>query len=183
MNAVFFYFFALQPGTITTVLTYALAYLPPLIAIYRRLYRSNLSWPFRLITKCEYIPVNQQLRQYRPCSDLLVLQSGLPRLLVEVNSTPINDNDLPEDLVGMLLMGAAVVRFANKFLDAFMKNKNFVLCAIYIWDSGRVTRYSLFQEPNNPEVRWTSYITKLAGRVVRVVGSLQRNPILVELLG
>ena len=162
MNTVFFHCFALQRGTITTVLTYALAYLPSLIAIYRRLYRSNLSWPFHLITKSEYIPVNEQLRKYRPRSDLLVLQSGLPRLLVEVN-TPINDNILPEALVGMLLMGAAVVRFANKFLDAFMKNKNFVLCAIYIWDGGRVTRDSLFQEPNNPEVRWTSYITKLAG--------------------
>jgi hypothetical protein len=63
----------------------------------------------------------------------------------------------------MLLTGAAIVRFANRFLDAFMVAKNFVLFAIYIWDSGKVTRYSLFQELNNPVVCWTLYITKLAG--------------------
>jgi hypothetical protein len=54
----------------------------------------------------------------------------------------------------MLLTGATIVRFANKFLDRFMENVDFVLVVIYIWDDGRVTRYSLFQEPNSPEVCW-----------------------------
>jgi hypothetical protein len=63
----------------------------------------------------------------------------------------------------MLLTGAAIVRFANTLLDAFMVDKNFVLLAMYIWDNGQVTRYSLFQEPNNTEVCWIMYITKLAG--------------------
>jgi hypothetical protein len=57
----------------------------------------------------------------------------------------------------MLLMGAAVVRFANTFLDKFMEAKDFVLFAMYIWDDGRVTRYSLFQGPNN-QVCWSLYI-------------------------
>jgi hypothetical protein len=56
----------------------------------------------------------------------------------------------------MLLTGAAIVRFANGFLDTFMVAKKFVLFAIYIWDSGKVSRHSLFQEPNDPEVCWTS---------------------------
>jgi hypothetical protein len=77
----------------------------------------------------------------------------LPRLLVEVNSKP--KKDWPEDLVRMLLSGAAIVRFANKFLDRFKTAKNFVLIAIYIWEDGKVSRYSLFQEPNYPEVCWT----------------------------
>jgi hypothetical protein len=63
----------------------------------------------------------------------------------------------------MLLTGAAIVRFANAFLDRFKANKNFVLCAIYIWVNGQVTRFLLFQELNNPAVCWTSSITKLAG--------------------
>jgi hypothetical protein len=63
----------------------------------------------------------------------------------------------------MLSTGAAVVRIANRFLHRFKVTKGFVLCAIYVWDAGEVSRYLLFQELNNPEVCWTSYITKLAG--------------------
>jgi len=103
--------------------------------------------------------VNEQLRTYRPSSDFMVFKSNLPRLLVEVNSNP--KTEWPEDLVRMLLTGAAVVRFANKFLERFAGK--FVLFAIYIWDNGDVTRYSLFQEPNDKKVRWTSYISKLSG--------------------
>ena len=47
-------------------------------------------------------------------------------------------------------MGAEIlVRFANKFLNRFKADRNLVLFAIYIWETGEVTRYSLFQEPNN----------------------------------
>lgn len=151
MNAIFFHDFAFQTGNTTTALMYALTCLPPLITIYRRLYRSDQSWPFNLIMKCETIrTVNEQLRKFRPRSDLLVSKSTLPRLLVEVNSKP--RKDMPEDLVRMLLMGAAIVRFANRFLDRFMADKNFVLCALYVWDAGEVTRCSLFQELNKSEV-------------------------------
>jgi hypothetical protein len=158
MNAMFFYFFALHAGRTITVLTYALTCLPPLVTIYRHLCRSNQSWPFNLITKCQ---TNEQLRKFQPSSDLLVLKSTLPRLLVQVNSKPKKER--PEDLIRMLLTGAAIVRFANRFLDTFMAKEDFVLLAIYIWDNGKVSRYSLFQVLNNPEVCWTLYITKLEG--------------------
>jgi hypothetical protein len=103
--------------------------------------------------KCETIEnESEQLRKYQPRSDFFISKLNLPRLLVEVNSKP--KKEWPEDLVRMLLTGAAIVRFANGFLDAFMVAKNFVLFAIYIWDNGKVSRYSLFQEPNNPEVCW-----------------------------
>ncbi|KAH9993369.1 hypothetical protein BJV77DRAFT_362148 [Russula vinacea] len=133
MTAMFFHYFALNTGKSITARM------------------SNQSWPFELITKCESISVQDQLRKYRPHSDFLILKSKLPRLLVEVNSN--TKTDRPEDLVRMLVTGAAVVRFANKFVDRFMANKNFVLCAMYIWDSGKVTRYSLFQDSYGPEVR------------------------------
>ncbi len=61
--------------------------------------------------KCLNVADDEQLRTYRPSSDFILLQSKLPRLLVEVKSKP--KSDWPEDLVGMLVMGAAVVHFAN----------------------------------------------------------------------
>jgi hypothetical protein len=161
MNAICFHDFVFPKSGTTTVLTYALTYLPPLITIYRRLHKGKQPWPFDLIMKCDHEDEKEQLRKYRPRSDLLVFKSNIPRLLVEVNSKP--GTHRPEDLVRMLLTGAAIVRFANGFLDRFKATKNFVLCAIYVWENGRVTRYSLFQELNNPAVCWTSYITKFAG--------------------
>jgi hypothetical protein len=62
----------------------------------------------------------------------------------------------------MLVLGAAIVRFANKFLDDFTTNKNFVLFAVYIWDNAEVARYALFQGSDSAEVCRTLYITKLA---------------------
>ncbi len=121
-----------------------------LVMIYRPLYRGNQPWPFNIIMKCETAPEGEQLRKLLPRSDLLVSKSTLPRLLVEVNSKPKDER--PGDLIRMLLCGAAVVRMANKFSDKFMVAKDFVLFAIYIWDDGRATRYSMYQEPNNPEV-------------------------------
>ena len=106
--------------------------------------------------------MNNQLCQYWPHSDLLIMKSNLPQLLVEVNSKPKGNTSMPVDLIWLLLMGATIVHFANRFLDAFMK-KDFILFAIYIWDNGQVSRYSLFQKPNNLEVCRTSYITKFSG--------------------
>ena len=151
----------LEADKVITVQTYALIYLPLLIMIYRCLYRSNQPWPFSFITKCETIPVNAQFRTYQPRSDLLIMKSSLPRLLIEVNSKPQTNH--PEDLIRMLLAGASTVRFANAFLDTFKEEKDFVLFAIYVWDNGRVTRFTLFQEQGKSEVCWTLYITKLAG--------------------
>ena len=78
----------------------------------------------------------------------------------------------------MLLEGAAVVRFANTFLNAFCQAKNVVLCAIFIWDNGTATRYTLFQEENEHAVCCSLYISKLAGSAV--VGLLQVKGTFVE---
>ena len=89
MNAIFFQYFVLHAGRTITVLTYALTCLSRLVTIYRHLYRRNQPWPFNLIAKCESIgTVNEQLRKFQPSSDLLVLKSNLPRLIVQVNSKP-----------------------------------------------------------------------------------------------
>jgi len=56
------------------------------------------------------------------------------------------------ELVRMLTTGAFIVRFANRFLKAFHNMKNFVLCAIFVWDNGNATRYSLFQQQNDDAV-------------------------------
>ena len=82
-------------------------------------------------------------RKYNPRSDFLIAHSSLPRLLVEVNSTSVNS--WPMDLIRMLTTGAFIVRFANRFLNAFCEAKNFVLCAIFIWDNGHAIRYTLFE--------------------------------------
>jgi len=63
----------------------------------------------------------------------------------------------------MLLMGAAVVRFANNFSDAFQEEKNFVLCALFIYDDGDATRFTLFQKQSDQAVCCVLYINELAG--------------------
>lgn len=92
----------------------------------------------------EGVQPNDQFRKYRPRSDFLISNTTLPRLLVEVNSTSVKS--LPMDLIRMLLTGAFIVRFANRFLNASCREKNFVLCAIFIKDDGFATRYSLYQQ-------------------------------------
>ncbi len=151
MNSIFFDDFVINAdaGGTVGVQQCALTYLPSLVMIYRCLYRDH-SWPFSLIMKFETGPEAGKLRKYLPRSDLLVFKSTLPRLLVQVNSTPRAER--PEDLTRMLLCGAAVVCFANKFLDKFMEAKDFVLLAMYIWEYGKATRYSLYQKPNSPTV-------------------------------
>jgi hypothetical protein len=52
----------------------------------------------------------------------------------------------------MLLEGAAVVRFANGFVDAFKKKKDFVLVAIYMYSIGKIVFYHLFQTENSDKV-------------------------------
>lgn len=47
----------------------------------------------------------------------------------------------------MLLEGAAVVRFANKFLSQFNKKHEFVLVAMFFRGDGKVSNYALFEPP------------------------------------
>jgi hypothetical protein len=79
------------------------------------------------------------------------------------------------DLIQMLLTGASIVRFANKFLNAFCREKNFVLCAIFIKDDGFATRYSLYQQQNDCRVCCALYFAGWA-----IVGLLQPKGTFVE---
>jgi hypothetical protein len=79
-------------------------------------------------------PQMNKSRKYNPRSEFLISKAEVPRLLVEINST--STERWPPDLIQMLLTGAAVVRFANKFLNAFRNEKNFVLCALFIRGHG-----------------------------------------------
>jgi hypothetical protein len=81
---------------------------------------------------------------YRPKSDFLLMNYGLPRLAMGVNSQgqgrPLVDFFRP------MLQGASIVRFANAKLHAYKNEKNFVFVAIYIHGSGQVDRYLLYQD-------------------------------------
>jgi|SRR5712672_1543249 len=103
-----------------------------------------------VVMKCEGAEPHEKPRKYCPRSDFLISNSSLPRLLVEVNSTP--EDDWPKDLIRMFTTGAFIVRFANRFVSAFRQEKNFVLCAIFIWETGIATRYSLFQKTPDDEM-------------------------------
>jgi len=96
--------------------------------------------------ECEGAKPDEHSRKYRPRSDFLISHSSLPRLLVEVTSTP--GIEWPKDLIRMFTTGAFIARFANKFVGSFSQEKNFVLCAIFLWDTGIATRYTLFQQQN-----------------------------------
>ncbi|KAF8441765.1 kinase-like domain-containing protein [Boletus edulis BED1] len=104
------------------------------------------NWPITVVVKRDN---DNDLRQYCPRSDFLISNSTFPRLLVEVNST--SQDSWPKDLIRMLTTGDFVVRFANKFVSTF-RQKNFVLCAVFIWDNGTATRYTLFQNQNDDMV-------------------------------
>jgi hypothetical protein len=76
------------------------------------------------------------------------------------------------DLVRMLTTGAFIVRFANKFLNAFKAQRNFVLCAFFIWDNGDAVRYTLFQKVNDRKV-CCDVTNQMEGSVA--LGLLQRK--------
>jgi len=100
-----------------------------------------------MVVKCEG---EDEPRRYNPRSHFFISRYKLPRLLVEVESTSGNSRSM--ELTRMLTTGAFIVRFANHFLSAFCQEKNFVLCAIFIWNDGYASRYTLFQIQNNETV-------------------------------
>ena len=69
------------------------------------------------------IQVEKTSFTYKPRSDFLVLKHHLPRMAVEVNSHPPGSE--PSDLYRLMLQGACLVRFANKFLDPYKEKKIF----------------------------------------------------------
>ncbi|KAF8125462.1 kinase-like domain-containing protein [Boletus edulis] len=106
-------------------------------------------WPITVVVQREGEP----LRQYSPRNDFLISNSALPRLLVQVNSTP--KTQFPKDLRRMLATGAFIVRFANNFVSKFSQRKDFVLCTFFIAANGTATRYNLFQKLDGKKVYYT----------------------------
>ncbi|KAL4260995.1 hypothetical protein AB1N83_009025 [Pleurotus pulmonarius] len=126
-------------------------------------------WPFPLIMKAESMPGGSEIRSYLPRSDFSLSYLGLPRVLVEVNSTAVSASGrTPPDLVRMLLCGASVVRFANGFMDPFKQHKDFVLAAIYIPQSAVVKWYTLYQNKNQAEVYYRAETFDLHEPVGRI---------------
>ncbi|KAI9511686.1 hypothetical protein F5148DRAFT_1009184 [Russula earlei] len=130
---------------------------PPLVLCARGVKKTNVtlgrnSWPFHLGMRCEDPNIqneNDRLCKFRPRSDCLITKSNLPRLIVEVNSASGSD---PVDRTRLLVEGAAVVRLANRFLDAFKKEESFVLIAIYIWPTAIASQYFMFQNQKDHHV-------------------------------
>ncbi|KAF9495499.1 hypothetical protein BDN71DRAFT_865655 [Pleurotus eryngii] len=116
------------------------------------------NWSFPLIMKKNLTPGRTEIRSYLPRSDFRISYQNLPRVLVEVDSTPSLTDPWPRDLVRMLLCGASVVRFANGFIDPFKQQKNFVLAAIYIGQTGSVQWHTLYQNRNEPKVRYKTEV-------------------------
>ncbi|KAF8429384.1 hypothetical protein L210DRAFT_3086351 [Boletus edulis BED1] len=133
--------------------------------------------PIIVVVKCDD---DDELRKYCPRSDFSISIFTLPRLLVEVNST--SQDSWPMDLIRMLTTGAFIVRFANKFVSRFKEKKNFVLCAVFIYDDGTTIRHTLFQNQNDETVYYNELQFSLNGAHERVkfVRSLY-NLLFVEL--
>ncbi|KAI9459836.1 hypothetical protein BJY52DRAFT_1264037 [Lactarius psammicola] len=102
-------------------------------------------WPFSLIVK-----VDETYYTYKPKSDFLILKFGLPRVAVEVYSFPPGRPAV--DHHRLMLQGASIVRFANTFLDAYKKKKNFVFVAIFVSGAGLVDRNILYQTEDSQKV-------------------------------
>ncbi|KAH9041678.1 kinase-like domain-containing protein [Lactarius pseudohatsudake] len=124
------------------------------------------SWPFSLVIKVE-----GRYHTYRPRSDFLVLKFDLPRMAVEVNSTPRDESAV--DLYRMIIQGASVVRFANTTLDMYNTEKNFVFVAIYISGDGQAHRYVLYQKKGSNEVFRNEQIFKFVNRGERIAFALE----------
>jgi hypothetical protein len=89
-------------------------------------------WPFKTIA---FVESEQEKFRYTPRSDFHVSVNGLMHLLVEVQS-----DKHQYDRYRMLLQAACVARLGRMLYD-----NPFIVVALYIENSGRVTRYFVFQ--------------------------------------
>ena len=93
---------------------------------------SRGDWPFKLIV---FVESEQKDLRYTPRSDFYVSVDQSVYLLVEVQS-----DKSESDRYRMLLQAACVAR-----LGCQSYNKPYIVVALYIENSGRVTRYLVFQ--------------------------------------
>jgi len=94
-------------------------------------FRTN--WQHRILV---HIKSERKKYSYNPRSDFYISVDGLCRLLVEVQS----DKD-ESDRYRMLLHAACVARLGRRLL----KGDSFIVVALYVENTGSVTRYLVFQ--------------------------------------
>ncbi|KAI0283111.1 hypothetical protein BGY98DRAFT_953092 [Russula aff. rugulosa BPL654] len=98
-------------------------------------------WPFKLIVSVEH---SKKEYRYTPRSDFSVFIDKLACLLVEIQS-----EEDQSDRNRMLLQAACAARLGRQ-----MYNNLFIVVALYIENSGMVTRYFIFQRDDaDPTVR------------------------------
>ncbi|KAI0256900.1 kinase-like domain-containing protein [Lactifluus subvellereus] len=126
-------------------------------------------WSFQIIVQDNV----KHYRSYRLKNDFTALGSSLPRLLIEVNSMPLDEP--PQDHYRMLLEAASVILFANQFLEAYKRNKSYILIAAYVGWNGDTERYILFQDEKiNPRmVYYKTKTFKFDERVDRILFALE----------
>ena len=101
---------------------------------------SSGNWPFKILVS---VDSEEKTYRYTPRSDFSVSVDGLMYLLVEVQS----DKD-QNDRYRMLLQAACVARLGHLLYD-----NPFIVVALYIENSGRATRYFVFQrDGTDPKV-------------------------------
>ncbi|KAI0291879.1 hypothetical protein BC826DRAFT_466259 [Russula brevipes] len=142
--------------------------------------RRNSDWPLDVVLKCE--GSDEKLRKYRPRSDTLLSNSALPRLLVEVNSSASTYGSPPER-IRMLITGAFIVRFANKFVRAYKEHKDFVLCCLCLgrWPC-RSLYHTLFQLKQENSQRVYYHMRNLSLSLNTADGRIEFARILYNLL-
>jgi hypothetical protein len=90
---------------------------------------------------------------------------------VKVHSVGAEDNELR-----LMLQAAVVVRYANRHLDRYKKEKDFFVVVVYITEEGNAICQIVYQDKNSDQVRGgeteTTYL--VLTRHLRI-GELQDN--------
>jgi hypothetical protein len=129
---------------------------------------SRVEWPLKLVVNVES---EQKRYHYTPRSDFLLSVDQLVYLMVEVQSDR-NESDRHR----MLLQAACAVRLGNSLRCG--KGDPFIVMALYISNSGSVTRYLLLQngDVDSKVCAWTSVHTMSCFSVVHLGLLCLRNP-------
>ncbi|KAJ8503093.1 hypothetical protein ONZ45_g11163 [Pleurotus djamor] len=103
----------------------------------------DTAWPFHVIAHVENSVHNGKVYGFKPKSSFALMHSGLPVHFVQVSSQQARARS--SDLDRPLLSGSFVVRFANGFWPAYMKDENFVLPLFFVRSDGTIDQYIMFQ--------------------------------------
>jgi hypothetical protein len=115
-------------------------------------------WPLHHVASI--VEVGSYYHDYDSKWDFLISSYDLPRLVVEFQSMSSDERAWARDNTRLLIQGASVVRFANSFLRAHKKEKDFIFVAISIGlDNNEAVRHLLFQEKGSQRVCGMLYMS------------------------